>query len=149
MPPIAIIHLIIILESALRPSEIIVCLGNAGLNEMRSRSGLSLKGIVLDLRNNPGGLLDQAVAVADDFLESGLIVSVRGRKSESNARFTAKPGDLAHGLPIVSLINGGSASGSEILASALQDHRRATVMGSRSFGKGTVQTIIRRCPYLC
>ena len=114
----------------------------AAVNEIRSRSGASLKGIVLDLRNNPGGLLDQAVAVADDFLESGLIVSVRGRKSGTDSRYTATPGDLARGLPIVSLVNVGSASGSEILAGALQDHRRATVMGTRSFGKGTVQTII-------
>ena len=114
----------------------------AAVNEIRSRSGASLKGIVLDLRNNPGGLLDQTVAVADEFLENGLIVSVRGRKSENDARYTANPGDLARGLPMVSLVNAGSASASEILAAALQDHRRATVMGTRSFCKGTVQTII-------
>jgi carboxyl-terminal processing protease len=114
----------------------------AAVNEIHSRSGVSLKGIVLDLRNNPGGLLKQSVAVADDFLESGLVVSVRGRKPKDIARYKAKSGDLARGLPMVTLVNVGSASAAEIVAGALQDHRRATIMGSRSFGKGTVQTII-------
>ncbi len=99
-------------------------------------------GLVIDLRNNPGGLLDQAVAVADLFLEQGEIVSTRGRDPESTQRFNAHPGDVAGGLPIVVLINGGSASASEIVAGALQDHQRAILMGTRSFGKGSVQTII-------
>ena len=103
--------------------------------------GTSMKGIVLDLRNNPGGLLDQSLAVADAFLENGRIVSVRGRDSKREQVFKAEPGDLAAGLPIVVLINGGSASASEIVASALQEGGRATVMGLRSFGKGSVQTI--------
>ena len=101
-----------------------------------------MKGVVLDLRNNPGGLLDQAVAAADTFLDRGEIVSTRGRQSESIQRFNARPGDLADGRPLVVLINGGSASASEIVAGALQDHGRAIVMGSQSFGKGSVQTIM-------
>src|SRR4051794_17770748 len=101
-----------------------------------------LKGYVLDLRNNPGGLLDQAIMVSDAFLERGEIVSTRGRNAEETQRFNAKAGDLAKGKPVVVLINGGSASASEIVAGALQDHKRATVMGTRSFGKGSVQTII-------
>jgi carboxyl-terminal processing protease len=101
-----------------------------------------LKGFVLDLRNNPGGLLDQAISVSDAFLERGEIVSVRGRNGEESQRFNARPGDLTHGKPLIVLINGGSASASEIVAGALQDHRRATLVGSRSFGKGSVQTII-------
>jgi len=99
-------------------------------------------GIVLDLRNNPGGLLDQAVAVADAFLEQGEIVSTRARRPDDAQRFNARAGDLAKGLPMVVLINGGSASASEIVAGALQDHRRAIVLGTKSFGKGSVQTII-------
>jgi carboxyl-terminal processing protease len=94
------------------------------------------------LRGNPGGLLDQAVAVTDEFLERGGIVSVRGRKPENAQRFDAKPGDIAKGKPIIVLINGGSAAASEIVAGALQDNKRATIVGTRSFGKGTVQTII-------
>jgi carboxyl-terminal processing protease len=101
-----------------------------------------LKGYVLDLRNNPGGLLDQAISVADSFLERGEIVSTRGRDPEETQRFSAHPGDLAKGKPVIVLINGGSASASEIVAGALQDHKRATLVGTRSFGKGSVQTII-------
>ena len=102
----------------------------------------SINGIVLDLRNNPGGLLTQAIKVADSFLESGEIVSTRGRNPEDGERFNATPGDLADGKPIVVLINGGSASASEIVAGALQDHRRAIVVGTKSFGKGSVQTVM-------
>jgi carboxyl-terminal processing protease len=101
-----------------------------------------LEGLILDLRNNPGGLLDQAVAVSDAFLQKGEIVSTRGRRGDSTQRFNARPGDLVDDLPIVVLINGGSASASEIVAGALQDHRRAIVLGTKSFGKGSVQTII-------
>jgi carboxyl-terminal processing protease len=101
-----------------------------------------LKGYVVDLRNNPGGLLDQAISVSDAFLEKGEIVSTRGRNAEETQRFNARAGDLARGKPIIVLVNGGSASASEIVAGALQDHKRATVIGTRSFGKGSVQTII-------
>jgi carboxyl-terminal processing protease len=104
--------------------------------------GDKLKGYVIDLRNNPGGLLDQAIAVSDAFLERGEIVSTRGRDPEETQRWSAKPGDLTKGKPVIVLINGGSASASEIVAGALQDHRRATLVGTRSFGKGSVQTII-------
>ena len=101
-----------------------------------------LKGYVLDLRNNPGGLLDQAIAVSDAFLKSGEIVSIRGRNSGENQRFYARPDDLTAGKPLIVLVNGGSASASEIVAGALQDQKRATIVGTRSFGKGSVQTII-------
>src|SRR3954467_3025064 len=101
-----------------------------------------LKGFVVDLRNNPGGLLDQAISVSDAFLERGEIVSTRGRNAEETQRFSARAGDLIKGKPVIVLINGGSASASEIVAGALQDHKRATVVGTRSFGKGSVQTII-------
>ncbi len=101
-----------------------------------------LRGFVIDLRNNPGGLLDQAISVSDAFLERGEIVSTRGRDPEETQRFNARPGDLTKGKPVILLINGGSASASEIVAGALQDHRRATLVGTRSFGKGSVQTII-------
>src|SRR5476651_1881386 len=101
-----------------------------------------LKCYVLDLRNNPGGLLDQAISVSDAFLQKGEIVSTRGRNAEETQRFNARPGDLTKGKPVIVLINGGSASASEIVAGALQDHRRATLVGTRSFGKGSVQTII-------
>jgi carboxyl-terminal processing protease len=101
-----------------------------------------LKGYVVDMRNNPGGLLDQAISVSDAFLQKGEVVSTRGRNAEETQRFNARPGDLTDGKPIIVLINGGSASASEIVAGALQDHRRATVIGTRSFGKGSVQTII-------
>ncbi len=101
-----------------------------------------LKGYVLDLRLNPGGLLDQAVSVSDAFLDRGEIVSTRGRDPKDVTRFDSRPGDLIDGKPLIVLVNGGSASASEIVAGALQDHRRATVVGTRSFGKGSVQTII-------
>jgi len=101
-----------------------------------------LKGYVVDLRNNPGGLLDQAISVSDAFLEKGEIVSTRGRNAEETQRFNARAGDLIKGKPLIVLINGGSASASEIVAGALQDHKRATLVGTRSFGKGSVQTII-------
>lgn len=102
----------------------------------------AISGVVLDLRNNPGGLLTQAIRVSDAFLEKGEIVSTRGRNPEDGERFNATPGDLAQGKPIVVLINGGSASASEIVAGALQDHRRAVVIGTKSFGKGSVQTVM-------
>jgi carboxyl-terminal processing protease len=103
-----------------------------------------LRGYIIDLRNNPGGLLDQAISVSDAFLDRGEIVSTRGRDPEETQRFDARPGDkhLTKGKPVIVLINGGSASASEIVAGALQDHKRATVVGTRSFGKGSVQTII-------
>jgi len=101
-----------------------------------------LKGYVLDLRNNPGGLLDQAISVSDAFLERGEIVSTRGRNAEETQRYSARAGDLTKGKPVIVLINGGSASASEIVAGALQDHKRSAVLGTRSFGKGSVQTII-------
>ena len=100
-----------------------------------------LKGFVLDLRLNPGGLLDQAVDVSDAFLDRGEVVSTRSRGPQSVTRFDARPGDLINGKPLIVLINGGSASAAEIVAGALQDHRRGTILGSRSFGKGSVQTI--------
>ena len=109
---------------------------------LKRQIGPGLKGYVLDLRNNPGGLLDQAVEVSDDFLNSGEIVSTRGRHPDDTARYDAKPGDIADGKPIIVLINAGTASASEIVAGALQDHKRATVEGMTSFGKGSVQTII-------
>ena len=112
------------------------------INDLTNQAGDKLKGIVLDLRNNPGGLLDQAISVADAFLEKGEIVSTRGRNADETQRFNARAGDLTRGKPIIILINGGSASASEIVAGALQDHKRATVIGTRSFGKGSVQTII-------
>ncbi|WP_282181861.1 S41 family peptidase [Aliiroseovarius marinus] len=102
----------------------------------------NVEGVVLDLRNNPGGLLTQAIAVSDAFLNSGEIVSTRGRNPEESERVNAQAGDLAEGKPIVVLINGGSASASEIVAGALQDHRRAIVVGTKSFGKGSVQTVM-------
>jgi carboxyl-terminal processing protease len=101
-----------------------------------------LRGYIIDLRNNPGGLLDQAISVSDAFLDRGEIVSTRGRGREETQRFNARPGDLTKGKPIIVLINGGSASASEIVAGALQDHKRAAVVGTRSFGKGSVQIII-------
>ncbi len=114
----------------------------AEIKEIREELGDKLRGLVLDLRNNPGGLLDQAVSVTDAFLDQGEIVSTRGRQSESIQRYNARSGDVIDGLPIVVLINGGSASASEIVAGALQDHRRGIVMGTQSFGKGSVQTIM-------
>jgi carboxyl-terminal processing protease len=115
-----------------------------GLEEqIEAAGGLeNINGIVLDLRNNPGGLLNQAIRVSDAFLEKGEIVSTRGRNPEEGDRYNATAGDLAQGKPIVVLINGGSASASEIVAGALQDHRRAIVVGTKSFGKGSVQTVM-------
>ena len=101
-----------------------------------------LKGVVLDLRNNPGGLLDTSVDVSDIFLDGGLVVYTEGRMTESDFRYEAKPGDVTGGLPVVVLINEGSASASEIVAGALQDHERAVILGTRSFGKGSVQSVI-------
>lgn len=112
------------------------------LKEFDEELGNKLAGYVLDLRNNPGGLLDQAIAVSDTFMDKGEIVSTRGREEEDTRRDNATPGDLGHGLPIVVLINGGSASASEIVAGALQDHKRAIILGTQSFGKGSVQTVI-------
>jgi carboxyl-terminal processing protease len=110
----------------------------AGLNKHPKKPA----GYIIDLRNNPGGLLDQAIAVSDAFLTKGEIVSTRGRNAEDIQRYNARGGDILEGKPIIVLINGGSASASEIVAGALQDHHRATVLGTRSFGKGSVQTII-------
>jgi carboxyl-terminal processing protease len=110
--------------------------------DLTSRSGDKLKGFVVDLRNNPGGLLDQAIAVSRAFIERGEIVSTRGRNPDDAQRYDAGSPDIADGLPIVVLINGGSASASEIVAGALQDHHRAVLLGTKSFGKGSVQTII-------
>lgn len=112
------------------------------LVDLKAKAGGTVKGIVLDLRNNPGGLLDSAVNVSDDFLDSGEIVSTRSRHPEETQRISAKAGEIASGLPVVILINGGSASASEIVAGALQDQRRAVVLGTRSFGKGSVQTVM-------
>jgi len=114
-----------------------------GIEEMTQKIGDDqLKGFVIDLRNNPGGLLDQAIAVSDAFLDRGEIVSTRGREADETQRYNARAGDLTGGKPVIVLVNGGSASASEIVAGALQDHRRATILGTRSFGKGSVQTII-------
>jgi carboxyl-terminal processing protease len=112
------------------------------IEEFKTKLGKKLIGIVLDLRNNPGGLLSQAVKVTDVFLDKGEIVSTRGRSRRVGSRFNATPGDLTGGLPVIVLINGGSDSASEIVAGALQDHKRAIIMGTRSFGKGSVQSII-------
>jgi carboxyl-terminal processing protease len=112
------------------------------MKNLKQQAGNKLTGIVLDLRNNPGGLLDQAVSVSDAFIEKGEIVSTRGRRPDDAQRYNAHPGDISGGLPVVVLINSGSASASEIVAGALQDHHRAILLGTRSFGKGSVQTII-------
>ena len=109
---------------------------------LQNQIGDKLKGFIIDLRNNPGGLLEEAVTVSDAFLDRGEIVSTRGRNTEETQRRAAKSGDLTKGKPIMVLVNGGSASASEIVAGALQDHKRATLIGTRSFGKGSVQTII-------
>ena len=114
----------------------------AALEKQQKEIGGKLKGVVLDLRNNPGGLLDQAIAVSDAFLDRGEIVSTRERDPMNTKRYSARKGDLANGLPIVVLINQGSASASEIVAGALKDHKRAVVLGTKSFGKGSVQTVI-------
>ncbi|MBV9695273.1 MAG: S41 family peptidase, partial [Alphaproteobacteria bacterium] len=112
------------------------------IRELKRQIGPGIKGYVIDLRNNPGGLLDQAIEVSDDFLTSGEIVSTRGRHPEDTQRYDAKLGDLTDNKKVVVLVNGGTASASEIVAGALQDHKRATVVGMTSFGKGSVQTII-------
>ncbi len=114
----------------------------SALRALRKRNGGALKGLVLDLRNNPGGVLEAAVAVADAFLDSGVIVSARGRTPESKFEMKATPGDELNGAPIVVLVNGGSASAAEIVAGALKDHRRAKLMGRTTFGKGSVQTVM-------
>jgi carboxyl-terminal processing protease len=110
--------------------------------KLKKESGGKVKGMVLDLRNNPGGVLGAAVAVSDAFLNSGLIVYTEGRVPDSRLRFTANPGDVLNGAPLIVLVNGGSASASEIVSGALQDHHRAIIMGQRTFGKGSVQTIM-------
>jgi len=111
------------------------------VNHLRKQIGRNLKGYIIDLRNNPGGLLDQAISVSDDFLDHGAIVITKGRNLEETQRSNARLGDISEGKKLVVLINGGSASASEIVAGALQDHHRATIIGTRSFGKGSVQTI--------
>lgn len=113
------------------------------MDKLKSEIGEDLQGVVLDLRNNPGGLLDQAISVSDAFMNRGEIVSTRARESSAIERYTARDGDIAEGLPVVVLINGGSASASEIVAGALKDHKRAILMGTRTFGKGSVQSIIQ------
>jgi carboxyl-terminal processing protease len=112
------------------------------MDDLKKEIGSKLRGYIIDLRNNPGGLLDQAISVSDDFLDQGAIVLTKGRNNEETQRSQARPGDSSDGKPVVVLINGGSASASEIVAGALQDHKRATIIGTRSFGKGSVQTII-------
>jgi len=112
------------------------------MTEIKAKLGKDLQGWVLDLRNNPGGLLEEAISVSDTFLEEGEIVSTRGRKSEDNDHYSATAGDAAEGKPVAVLINAGSASASEIVSGALQDHHRAIVLGTKSFGKGSVQTVI-------
>jgi len=113
-----------------------------GMEKLKRSAGNKLKGFIIDLRNNPGGLLDQAIEVTDDFLDRGAIVLTKGRNLQETQRAQAREGDLTNGLPIYVLINGGSASASEIVAGALQDHKRAIIVGTRSFGKGSVQTVI-------
>ena len=112
------------------------------VDDLFREEGDALKGVVLDLRNNPGGLLTEAISVSDAFLEEGEIVSTRGRNASGGSHVYAKPGDIARGLPMVVLINSGSASASEIVAGALKDHKRAIILGTRSFGKGSVQSVI-------
>lgn len=112
------------------------------IKDAKKKLDNKLKGVVIDVRNNPGGLLDQAVNVSDLFLDKGEIVSTRSRNEEDTVKYTAKEGDIAKGLPIVVIINDGSASASEIVAGALQDHKRAIILGEKSFGKGSVQTVI-------
>jgi carboxyl-terminal processing protease len=115
---------------------------NQAMKDLTKEANDKLAGVVLDLRNDPGGLLDQAIAVASSFIDKGEIVSTRGRRPDDAQRYNSHTADIARGLPMAVLINGGSASASEIVAGALQDHRRAIVIGTRSFGKGSVQTII-------
>jgi carboxyl-terminal processing protease len=112
------------------------------ISELTAQAGDKLKGFIIDLRNNPGGLLDQAITVSESFMDRGEIVSTRGRNADATQRFYARSSDMTKAKPMIVLINGGSASASEIVAGAWQDHRRATIIGTRSFGKGSVQTII-------
>jgi len=112
------------------------------ISTLKKENDGSLKGIILDLRNNPGGLLDSAVEISDIFISKGKIVSVKGRDPENNQVYNATPDDMLKGAPLIVLINGGSASASEIVAGALQDHKRGIIMGSKSFGKGSVQTVV-------
>ena len=112
------------------------------ISKLKKENKSQLKGVVLDLRNNPGGLLDSAVLVSDTFLDRGTVVSVKGRTEENKLTQAATPGDILKGAPIVVLVNEGSASASEIVAGALQDHKRAVIMGQKTFGKGSVQTVI-------
>lgn len=114
----------------------------AAIKQLKAQAGGNLRGLILDLRNDPGGLLDQAIAVSSAFVEQGEIVSTRARHTEDSQRWDARGSDILGGAPLVVLINGGSASASEIVAGALQDHRRAVLIGTRSFGKGSVQTVI-------
>jgi len=114
----------------------------AAVRSLKKQIGPKLKGYIVDLRDDGGGVLDQAIAVSDDFLDSGEIVSTRGRSPQDTERWDAKPGDIAEGKPVIVLINGGTASASEIVAGALRDHKRAITLGITSFGKGSVQTII-------
>ena len=115
---------------------------DAALADLHKKNRVPLKGLVLDLRNNPGGVLEAAVAVADAFLDSGVIVSAKGRTPESKFEMSATPGDALKGAPIVVLVDGGSASAAEIVAGALKDNHRATLMGRTTFGKGSVQTVL-------
>jgi carboxyl-terminal processing protease len=115
---------------------------DAALKDLRKRNGAVLKGLVLDMRNNPGGVLEAAVSVSDEFLDSGVIVTAKGRTTESKFEMDATPGDALNGAPIVVLVNGGSASAAEIVAGALKDNHRAKLMGRTTFGKGSVQTVI-------
>ncbi|WP_323135059.1 S41 family peptidase [Methylophaga sp. OBS3] len=112
------------------------------LSELKEQNDGKLKGLVLDLRNNPGGVLDAAVEVSDAFINKGMIVYTEGRIADADQKFHAKPGDMLNGAPIIVLVNGGSASASEIVAGALQDHHRAVILGSKTFGKGSVQTVM-------
>jgi len=112
------------------------------VNLTKAKIGSKLRGVVLDLRNNPGGLLDQAINVSDAFLDQGEVVSTRGRRASDTQRYNARNGQIFPGIPVIVLVNQGSASASEIVAGALQDHKRARVIGTRSFGKGSVQTVI-------
>lgn len=115
---------------------------NAAVKKLEGENKGPLKGLVLDLRNNPGGVLNAAVGVSDAFIDKGLIVYTEGRVADSKLKFSATPGDIVSGAPMVVLVNGGSASASEIVAGALQDHKRAIIMGTKTFGKGSVQTIV-------
>jgi len=114
----------------------------SSLNKLKKKNGAALTGLVLDLRNNPGGVLEAAVGVSDVFLNEGVIVTANGRAADARFEMDAKPGDALNGAPMVVLVNGGSASASEIVAGALQDHHRATLLGHQTYGKGSVQTVM-------